>query len=80
MKRLALFAPAAAALLAGCSASELISDRGTSLTYRHDSDLSTVMDVYADAAARCKAQGLIAQQTSTACPGRCVTSFACIKR
>jgi hypothetical protein len=36
--------------------------------------------VYKDAAIRCEAKGLVAMQTSTDCPHRCVTNFECVKR
>ena len=78
MKTLYLFA--LLPLLARCSSSELISATGNSLTYEHDVDHSTLVDVYTDAAARCKAMGLIARNTSTVCHDRCVTTFECIKR
>ncbi|MFO1129518.1 MAG: hypothetical protein U1E66_13920 [Rhodospirillales bacterium] len=68
------------ALLAGCASSQLVSDTGRTLTYQHDHDQAALMETYRDAAANCKAKGLIARQTSTVCPDRCQTKFECIQR
>ena len=76
----ALRAGVALALLTSCASSELVSDTGRTLTYEHDNDHSAVMETYRDAAANCKAKGLIARQTSTVCPNRCQTEFDCVRR
>jgi hypothetical protein len=70
----------AVALLTGCASSTLLSDNGRTLRYQHDSDHSALMETYRDAAANCKAKGLIARQTSTVCPDRCQTTFDCVPR
>jgi hypothetical protein len=76
----ALRAGVAFALLTGCTSSELLSDSGKTLTYEHDNDRSALMETYRDAAANCKAKGLIARQTSTVCPDRCQSKFDCVRR
>lgn len=68
------------ALLAGCGSMDLISERGDFLAYGHGSRQGAFEDVYADAAARCQKKGLVAMQTNTVCPDRCVTNFECVKR
>ena len=72
----------AAALLAGCATATPIpvSERGNFLTYEHGIAKPVVEKVYQDAAARCEAKGLVAMQTSTNCPFRCVTNFECVKK
>jgi hypothetical protein len=76
----ALRAGVALALVTGCASSELVSDTGRTLTYEHDNDQSALMETYRDAAANCRAKGLIARQTSTVCRDRCQTKFDCVRR
>jgi len=66
--------------LAGCAGVEPISERGNFLTYGHGSRQSGFKEAYDDAAERCQAKGLLAMQTNTICPDRCVTNFECVKR
>ena len=68
------------ALLAGCAAVEPMSERGNFLTYEHGVGKRAFKEVYKDAAARCEAKSLVAMQTSTNCPFRCVTNFECVKK
>ena len=67
-------------VLTGCAAVEPMSERGNFLTYEHGIGKSAFKAVYNDAAARCEAKGLVAIQTTSTCPYRCVTNFECVKR
>jgi len=67
-------------LVAGCAAAEPISERGTFLTYGRGSREAGFKEAYADAAQRCAKKELVAMQTSTVCPDRCITNFECVKR
>ena len=66
--------------LSGCAGAEPISERGNFLTYGHGSRQSGFKEAYDDAAERCVSKGLVAMQTNTVCPDRCVTNFECVKR
>ncbi len=68
-----------AVVLSGCAV-EPISERGVFLTYGHGSRQSAFKEVYDDAAKKCEKKELVAMQTSTVCPDRCVTNFECVKR
>ena len=77
MKVLSLVA--LAVVIAGC-AIEPISERGSFITYGHGSRESAFKETYDHAAKKCEGKGLLAMQTSTVCPDRCVTNFECVKR
>ena len=78
MNRLILFV--LLIFLTGCASVNLISERGNFLTYEHGRGKESFEEVYKDAASRCEAKWLVAMQTSTNCPGRCVTNFECVKK
>ena len=68
-----------AVVLGGCGI-DPISERGPFLTYGHGSRESGFKDAYDDAQKKCEKKELVAMQTSTVCPERCVTNFECVKR
>ena len=68
-----------AVVIAGCAV-EPLSERGNFLTYGHGSRDSGFKEAYDHAAKKCEEKSLVAMQTSTVCPDRCVTNFECVKR
>jgi hypothetical protein len=66
-------------IVASCVSVQPMSERGNFLTYEHGIGKSAFKAVYNDAAVRCEAKGLVAMQTSSTCPFRCVTNFECVK-
>jgi len=64
----------------GCASVELMSERDNFLTYEHGPGKESFKAVYENAAVRCEARGLVAKQTTSICPHRCVTNFECVKR
>lgn len=77
MRNLSLIA--FAVLLGGCAVKP-ISESGPFIVYGHGSRDSAFKKVYEDATKKCEGRGLVAKQTSTVCPDRCVTNFECVQR
>ena len=65
------------AVVIGACAIEPISERGNYVTYGHGSRQSAFKEAYDHAAQWCEKKGMVAMQTSTVCPDRCVTNFEC---
>jgi len=78
MKRVILLV--LSAILVGCATVQPMSERGNFLTYEHGIAKRAFEEVYKDAESRCETRGLVAMQTSTNCPFRCVTNFECVKK
>lgn len=57
----------------------LMSDRGTYLTYDHGTAPEEFKAAYDLAQAQCQKTGASAKQTTSTCPGRCITNFECVK-
>lgn len=71
---------AAVALTACGHSAQIISDRGDFLTYDHGTAPEEFKAAYQLAQDKCTAKGLAAKQTTSNCPGRCITNFECVKR
>lgn len=79
MKTIAICLAVAVSLCACGHSAALISERGPYLTYDHGTAPEEFQAAYALAQAQCQKSGAAAKQTTSNCPGRCITNFECMK-
>jgi|APLak6261681729_1056142.scaffolds.fasta_scaffold82884_1 hypothetical protein len=79
MKAIAAYLLIAVSLCACGHSAVMISERGNYLTYDHGTAPEEFQAAYGLAQTQCQKTGASAKQTTSTCPGRCITNFECVK-